>query len=171
MIEAGKKTAPSSKADHYFHIDYIPFPDSDPYRIDCITYGLGAKVTHMCGTNYLYDEIVQVHTYQDVSWVVLNRVHFLDTSADEKLESIFAHKIDIRLCDDKGLNQIFITHFNFPPIFFILLKLTLISQNCYWFPSFDGKFDFILVKSKDKPKSRTNSVTQRMNTLVLIGIG
>jgi len=102
MIEAGKKTAPSSKADHYFHIDYIPFPDSDPYRIDCITYGLGAKVTHMCGTNYLYDEIVQVHTYQDVSWVVLNRVHFLDTSADEKLESIFSHKIDIRLCDDKA---------------------------------------------------------------------
>ena len=119
MIEAGKKTAPSSKADHYFHIDYIPFPDSDPYRIDCITYGLGAKVTHMCGTNYLYDEIVQVHTYQDVSWVVLNRVHFLDTSADEKLESIFSHKIDIRLCDDKGLSQIFINHFNFVLSFFL----------------------------------------------------
>lgn len=124
MIEAGKKTAPSSKADHYFHIDYIPFPDSDPYRIDCITYGLGAKVTHMCGTNYLYDEIVQVHTYQDVSWVVLNRVHFLDTSADEKLESIFAHKIDIRLCDDKGLNQIYHS-FQFRPDLFYFAKNNL----------------------------------------------
>ena len=60
----------------------------------------------MAGTNYLYDEIVQVHTYQDVSWVVLNRVHYLDTSADEKLESIFSHKIDIRLCDDKGKMRI-----------------------------------------------------------------
>jgi len=102
MIEMGKKTVPSSKPGHYFHLEYYPFPGSEIYKIDCITYGLGAKVTHTKGVTYLCDEVVQVHSHCDVSWVVFHRTHYLDTMSDEALESVFEHKIEVRLCDEKS---------------------------------------------------------------------
>jgi hypothetical protein len=92
---------PSSNANHFYHLEYYPYPGSEQFKIDCITYGLGAKVTHGIGANHLSEEIIQIHTHENVSWVVFNRDHLLATETDTDLKVLFDHKVEVKLTDDR----------------------------------------------------------------------